>query len=343
MRVWIDIDNPPQVQYLAPFEAVLREAGAEVELTARDYGNTFELLAARGVAFHRIGERFGKRKWQKAVGLGRRSAALTAFFRKREKPDALLCAGRVSALVARRLGIPSFVITDYEYVHVAVYRLTGSYLVHPDVIEPGAFERRGIRRDRLIAFRGLKEDVSFRSLDLATVPAHSFPEIQNGSLVRLLYRPPAEESHYYRPASGDLSLELLGHLAARAEAVVVFSPRYPWQEEYLSRFAWANPPVVLREAVPFASLLRGIDLVVTSGGTMAREAAYMGVPSYSIFRGELGAVDSHLASLGRLRLVTSRADFDAIELRRRGPEDVLAANPALAEEIAEVVLARSKV
>lgn len=338
MLVWIDIDNPPQVQYLAPFEAVFRDAGIDVVVTARDYGNTFALLDARGATFHGLGTSFGKRKWQKTVGLARRSLALTGFFRKREKPDALLCAGRASALVARRLGIPSFVITDYEYVQVSFYRLTGSYVLHPDVIDSRVFEKRGIRRERLIPFRGLKEDVSFRGLNLESVPEHPFAEIEDRSLVRLLYRPPAEESHYYRSASGALSLELLGDLAARSEAVIVFSPRYAWQEEYLGRFAWANHPVVLREAVPFASLLRSVDLVVSSGGTMAREAAYVGVPSYSIFQGELGAVDRHLASLGRLHLIASRDDFAAIELKRRGPEQVLATNPALAEELAQVVL-----
>jgi predicted glycosyltransferase len=341
MRVWIDIDNPPQVQYLAPFEAVFRNAGADVVVTARDYANAFELLEARGAAFHRIGERFGKRKWQKVAGLVQRGTALTAFFRERERPDALLCAGRVSAIVARSLGIPSFVITDYEHVHVALYRLTGSYLLHPDVIDPAAFERRGIHPDRLISFRGLKEDVSFRGLDLAAVPPHTFPGLNGGPPVRLLYRPPAEESHYYRPASGDLSLELLRYLARRPDAVVIFVPRYPRQEEYLDRFSWVTRPIVLRDAVPFASLLKSVDLVVSSGGTMAREAAYLGVPAYSIFQGELGAVDRHLASLGRLRLVSSPAEFSTIALERRPPSGVLGSNPHLAEEIAATVLARA--
>jgi predicted glycosyltransferase len=340
VRVWIDIDNPPQVQYLAPFEAVFRAVGADVVITARDYGNAFELLEARGASFHRIGASFGKRKWEKAAGLVRRGRALTSFFGGRERPDALLCAGRVSALAARRLGTPSFVITDYEHVHVALYRLTGSYLLHPDVIDPEAFERRGIARDRLIPFHGLKEDVSFRGVDLDEVPAHAFPELNGAPVARLLYRPPAEESHYYRPASGDLSQELLGYLAGRRDAVVVFAPRYPHQVAYLGRFSWARPPIVLREAVPFASLLKSVDLVVSSGGTMAREAAYLGVPAYSIFQGEPGAVDRHLASLGRLRFVSSPSEFSAVRLERRRNRDVLRANPRLAEEIVDTVLAR---
>lgn len=43
---------------------------------------------------------------------------------------------------------------------------------------------------------------------------------------------------------------------------------------------------------------------------MNREAAAMGVPVYSIFRGRLGAVDRHLRETGRLVLIESTADVD---------------------------------
>jgi hypothetical protein len=41
---------------------------------------------------------------------------------------------------------------------------------------------------------------------------------------------------------------------------------------------------------------------------MNREAAALGVPVYSIFRGKLGAVDRDLAREGRLLLIESRED-----------------------------------
>jgi uncharacterized protein len=45
--------------------------------------------------------------------------------------------------------------------------------------------------------------------------------------------------------------------------------------------------------------------VISGGGTMNREAAALGVPVYSIFRGKLGAVDRYLAENGRLVLIES--------------------------------------
>ncbi len=60
------------------------------------------------------------------------------------------------------------------------------------------------------------------------------------------------------------------------------------------------------------------DLVISGGGTMNREAAALGVPVYSIFRGKIGAVDHYLADSGRLVLLESVNDVRTkIELRRR--------------------------
>jgi predicted glycosyltransferase len=41
---------------------------------------------------------------------------------------------------------------------------------------------------------------------------------------------------------------------------------------------------------------------------MNREAAALGVPVYSIFRGKLGAVDKYLADTGRLTLIKNIED-----------------------------------
>jgi hypothetical protein len=61
-------------------------------------------------------------------------------------------------------------------------------------------------------------------------------------------------------------------------------------------------------------VLNGLDLiwhsdfVVSGGGTMNREAAALGVPVYSIFRGRIGAVDRYLAENGRLILIETVED-----------------------------------
>ena len=46
---------------------------------------------------------------------------------------------------------------------------------------------------------------------------------------------------------------------------------------------------------------------------VVREAAVLGTPAYSVFAGKLGAVDRALVAQGKLKLVTSGADVDAMQ------------------------------
>ena len=187
-------------------------------------------------------------RWQ---GWSAELVELTFLFRRARRPDVLLCASRSSALAARWMGIPSFVIDDYEYANSSFYRLTRSTILHPDVIDPAPFLESGIGPNRLMAFHGLKEDISLAGVDVDEVVPHRFPEIQDEALVRVLFRPPAEQSHYYDPKSRDFALRTLGHLAAKPEAVVVFSPRHRWQQADLKQFVWVNKPIVLERGCPF--------------------------------------------------------------------------------------------
>jgi predicted glycosyltransferase len=337
VRIWIDIENPPQVQYLLPLRPAFERLGAEVVVTARDYGNTFELLEQAGTSYTPVGESYGAAKWQKVTGLAGRTARLARFLRRTGRPDASVSASRAAAVAGRLLRHPSFVIIDYEHVSLAVQRLMRSHVLYPDAIDPSAFRARGIRDSELVPFRGLKEDLSFAGIDLEAEPAHELPAAAD--LVRALVRPAAEESHYYREESGRMAFAVLERLAADDRAVVVFAPRYPRQAEYLQRFEWRNEPVVLDRAVPFVSLLKAVDLVVSSGGTMLREAAYLGVPAYSTFQGETGGVDRYLESLGRLHLMSSTADLDRIALEKSGPLEPLGSNPGLVDELARLVVA----
>jgi predicted glycosyltransferase len=335
VRAWIDIDNPPQVQYLLPLKREFEEAGAETLLTARDHTSTLELLRGRCEAFHPVGSSFGRSKVRKLTGVLRRSRALAALVSEWGRPDLLVCSSRSSALTARRLGIPAFAILDYEFVDLRIFRLAGTYVVFPQVIGADSFSERGIRPDRLVPFPGLKEDISFARVAVADVAPHRFDDGLY-SLPKLLVRPPAEESHYHRTASGELAVELLRHLSGRDDLVVVFSPRYDWQTAYLDRFVWHTTPIVLRRAVPFVALLKSVGGVVSSGGTMLREAAYLGLPSFSIFAGRIGAVDRYLESIGSVTVIRSRADFPRVRLGQAAATP--GRNPAVAHDLVQTLL-----
>jgi uncharacterized protein len=94
---------------------------------------------------------------------------------------------------------------------------------------------------------------------------------------------------------------------------VILLPRNEKQAKVL-RKDWAqwiqNRKIIIPEhVVDGLNLIWISDLVISGGGTMNREAAALGVPVYSIFRGSIGAVDKYLASHGRLILLERAQDI----------------------------------
>jgi predicted glycosyltransferase len=338
MNVWLDIENPPQVQYLSPFRGAFARAGCDVIVTARDHPFTRELLAQRGIDHLPVGVPVGASRPRKALAIAGRALTLRRRLAPFD-PKLLVCASRASALAAASMGITGFAFCDYEYVDLRFARLARTYILHPDVIPAYEFTRRGIRQHRLMPFPGLKESISLAGVDVDAVPEAEIESLpaRNG-LIRVLVRPPAEESHYYRAQSKNLTLDLLDHLATLDEVAVLFSPRYDWQRGYLEQQQWRIRPVVLERAIPFVSLLKAVDVVVSSGGTMLREAAHLGVPAYSILRSEIGSVDRYLESIGRIGIIRNVEEARAIDLAKPRSQPLPVASDAALDGLASRML-----
>ena len=126
-------------------------------------------------------------------------------------------------------------------------------------------------------------------------------------------RPPATEAHYHNPESEGLLTEALLRFVGEAEATIILLPRNKRQETEL-RSVWAKDVASGRILIPDhvedgLNVIWNSDLVISGGGTMNREAAAMGVPVYSIFRGKIGAVDHYLVDQGRLVLLETVDDI----------------------------------
>ena len=72
---------------------------------------------------------------------------------------------------------------------------------------------------------------------------------------------------------------------------------------------------------------------------MNREAAALGVPVYSIFRGTIGAVDTHLNEEGRLVLIESIQDVESkITLTKRSRKSLTeVTSKATLQEIVDTI------
>ncbi|TML01913.1 MAG: DUF354 domain-containing protein, partial [Actinobacteria bacterium] len=98
-----------------PVIGLLRERGDEVEITARDYAQTLQLLNLHGLEATVIGRHGGRSRLGKAQSLLSRLHALRRWARPRDVDLALAHGSHELTLTARRLGIPSATTHDYEF------------------------------------------------------------------------------------------------------------------------------------------------------------------------------------------------------------------------------------
>lgn len=303
MRVWIDMTNSPHVLFFTPIIADLQRAGHEVVVTARHFAQTVELLEMRGIDATVIGHHQGRSLIKKAWGLGARSLRLISFGRTKGFDVAVSHNSNDLAVAAWALRIPQIIIGDYEHATLA-YKVTtrlATEVMFPDVIPVEAFVALGVPASRIVRFPGLKEHV-YLAEEPADQPVRDLLGIDEGEIMALL-RTPATMSTYHRFGNA-----LFDAVVQRCEATpgvrTVVVPRTSAQAETL-RPMLPEGVVLLDRAFDGPSLVTQADLVVSAGGTMNREAAVLGTPAYTVFAGELGAVDTELIRRGLLVRVSA--------------------------------------
>src|SRR5919108_1330986 len=115
MRVWVDMTASAHVLVFRPLIRLLEAEGHEVEVTAREYAQTLELLELHGLRADVIGRHGGRSRLGKARSLSSRLRALRAWARQRSFDVALAHGSHELTLTARRLGFPSATTFDYEF------------------------------------------------------------------------------------------------------------------------------------------------------------------------------------------------------------------------------------
>ncbi len=336
--IWIDLDNSPHVVLFAPLVPRLEEKRYRVIITARDCFQVCGLADRAGLAYRRTGRHYGRHKVLKVVGLVVRALQLAPVV-VREKPVLALSHGsRSQMLLAAALRIPWVVMVDYEYVQLFPFLRANKILV-PEVVPAAALRKYA---HEVSTYPGIKEDlyVPFFRPDPRLRAQLGVSERE----VLAVVRPPANEAHYHNPASDELFEAVIDFLGANPQVRTVLLARNAQQEKKVRRqwprLAATGRLMLPAEVIDGLNLIWHADLVVSGGGTMNREAAALGVPVYSIFRGRIGAVDRYLAEQGRLVLLASVGDIRSkIKIGRR--EKVASMQPgstkAMDKVLAEVL------
>jgi predicted glycosyltransferase len=324
MRVWIDITNSPHVLVFRPLIALLRDRGAEVEVTSRDYAQTVQLLELHAIDAEILGAHGGRGRLGKAEAMLSRTRALHAWARARRFDLALAHGSHELTLTARRLGIASATTFDYEYAWLQHQLGTraATRVVVPEAIPPERLKRYGLKPPKLRQYPGLKEE--YYLADFEPDPRALEPFELDPERVLVVIRTPPDVALYHRQGN-PLFREVLERVGRDESAQVIVLPRTAEQRD-ATRALGLPSLQVPEQAVDGQSLVAAADLVVSAGGTMNREAVALGVPVYTTFSGRLGGVDELLIREGRL---TPLRDPQALELHKRaGDGERVRRNPA---------------
>jgi predicted glycosyltransferase len=307
VRVWIDITNSPHVPFFRPLIALLRDEGHEVEVTARAYAQTVELLRLHGIDATVIGEHGGRSRLAKAHAMWSRLRALGRWAKGRELEVALAHGSYDLTLTARRLGVASGTTFDYEFAF-AQHQLgarPATRVAVPEAIPAERLTRYGLRPPKLTRYEGLKEEYYLADFE---PDAAVLDEVGvDRSRIVVVLRPPPDVSLYHRGANA-LFPQVLRTAGSRGDVHAVVLPRTAEQATAIARLALPSV-LVPRQAVDAQSLVAFADLVVSAGGTMNREAVALGTPVYTLFAGRLGGVDEELVRTGRLRVLRDASEL----------------------------------
>jgi len=335
MRIWVDLANSPQVLFFRPLIPEMERLGHEVTITSRYFAQTVELANHFGLDHIPIGGHGGKRLRKIGVAILGRSWKLFCFAWNKKFDLAISHNSYAQALAAKALGIPFVTSMDYEHqpANHLCFRLARKVVV-PEFFPKEDLRRFGVKGRKVARYRGTKEEVYLADFS----PQPGFLDTLNIPKEKILVvmRPPGTWAlyHHFENPLFDLALE---HVANTPGTQIVFLPRIAFQGDSVRGLGYSNvfvPP----HALDGPNLMYHADLVISGGGSMNREAAVLGTPTYSLFKGKLAAVDRYLIEKGRLRHIDSEEGVERIAICKKRDRVSKLGSDGLVEELAGLMV-----
>lgn len=281
--IWFDFTNVPHVNFLLPIIEHFNDYNHIYSI--RDFAETRSLFEKNiGKEYFLIGSHKGKNKLLKVLGSLSR---IPALYRKIPYFDVKISVGGdASSIVAKIKGKKSITFDDNEKAPNWRYSKFSDLAFWPKAIDTHLLIKQGFKNEKLIQYNGFKEDMYLADYK----PDKTFLELLPFDNYVVL-RPENIQANYADGNSTSIVPDLLQKLK-NLDINVLFLPRYKEDREYASSFDHVYIP---------KSAINGLDAcyyskaVFTGAGTMAREAACLGIPAFSFYTGkELLTVDQKM-------------------------------------------------
>lgn len=293
MVIWYDITNTPQVHFiLALKESLCRVMPHQSMISTREFSETVRLLEQKtNDPLTIIGSHKGKSKAKKIGGLIRR------FFEAQvsvsEYDISISCGSEAAVWTSALRRKKSIALGDNDLAKQWTYGILVDMAFFPDAIEESVLTRQGIGKKRLYRYHGYKEDIYLADYK----PDRTFADTLPFSSY-VVVRPENLQANYINNKKARPITPMLLKALSKAGYNILYLPRYETDRYYsdgIDDIYIPENPVNGLDACFFA------DAVLTGAGTFAREAACLGVPSFSFFAGkDLLAVDKALIRDGKM-------------------------------------------
>lgn len=286
--IWFDLTNVPHVSFLYPI-AKHFENNFDYVYSLRDFAETKGLFEKKfQIAPLIIGQHTGANKIKKALASIQRIIMLQKQIQSFDIKISV--GGDASSIVAKLRAKLSITFDDNEKAPNWRYSRFSDLAFWPVAIPLNILKHQGFNESKLFRYNGYKEDMYIADF----IPDDSFINTLPFKKYVLL-RPENIQANYVE-GNSSIVPDLLNKLS-RSGYNILFLPRYEHDKEYaknISANIYVPPkPVNGLDACYYA------DFVLTGAGTLAREAACLGVPAISFYAGkELLTVDSDMINKG---------------------------------------------
>ena len=305
MKIWIDLTNSPHVNFFKPFIKKWDEEGHKIILTARNLANTVDLIHQEGWNFEEVGGHAGKSKTKKILHFPTRVFKLRKYLRELQPQVGISQSSFYSPLVCRLLGIPSIYLNDNEHAKgndIAFKFATQTIL--PEFLKDKANSAGWMDKYSVEFYPGIKEGIYLSQFNFDS--NHSLDQkAVNKENIYIRLEPWTAE---YYSGNSDFMDSVIEKLSKNYPIIIL--PRSKEQGQYFDKEKFKNVKVAVKP-ISLQKIYKDCKLFIGAGGTMTRELAFLGVPTLSVYQGDLLEVDKYLIK-NKFMKYNSKPHFDYI-------------------------------
>ena len=286
MKIWIDFINTPQVNFFEPIIEGLSAQGHSFILTCRDSSNTVQILKQKKWEFTIIGEKAEKGLVNKLISFPNRIRKLVNFL-KNQKID--VAAGQSSfylPLAAKIIGVPSLYTNDNEHAlgNIPAF-LFANKVILPENYPIQKALKQGASTKKTSLYPGIKEGIYLwkKGEEINRHRQESKPKT-------IFIRPEPQTAQYYNGKTNFLD-NLLIELKDNFNITLLVREKNQFEHYTSSQFKGITVP---EKPLDFTTIAKDCLLFVGAGGSMTREMALIGLPTISVYQGDLLSVDKFM-------------------------------------------------